>query len=71
MEQALERALDAGMNPGGAGLFQVAAAPKILDALDQATGQKRARKNPFGAYAGLRISKKHWDISLPISPAFY
>ncbi len=61
IEQALERALDAGMNPGGAGLFQVAAAPGVLAALDRATGQKRARKNPFGAYAGLRISKKNYD----------
>ncbi|MBK7759555.1 MAG: hypothetical protein IPI35_24790 [Deltaproteobacteria bacterium] len=61
VELAIERALDAGLNPGGGGLFQVAAAPKILDALDQATGQKKARKNPFGAYAGLRISKKTYD----------
>ena len=61
IEAALERALDAGMSPGGAGLFQVAAAPGILAALDQVTGQKKARKNPFGAYAGLRISQTRYD----------
>ena len=61
IETAIELALDAGMAPGGAGLLQVASAPRVLAALDEATGQKRPRKNPFGAYAGLRISKKHYD----------
>lgn len=61
VEQAIERAMDSGLSPGGGGLFQVAMAPKVLSALDQATGQKKPRKNPFGAYAGLRISRKTYD----------
>jgi hypothetical protein len=60
VEQAIERAADTAMGPGGGGLLQVAAVPRVLAALDRATGQAKAR-NPFGRHAGLRISKKTYD----------
>lgn len=61
IEQAIERAADTAMAPGGGGLLQVAAVPRIVAALERASGQKARPTNPFGKHAGLRISRKSYD----------
>lgn len=61
IEQAIERAADAAMAPGGGGLLQVAAVPRVVAALEKASGRKARPSNPFGKYAGLRISRKSYD----------
>ena len=61
IEQAIERAADTAMAPGGGGLLQVAAVPRIVAALEKASGQKARPSNPFGRHAGLRISRKSYD----------
>ncbi|MDP2314852.1 MAG: hypothetical protein Q8P41_18265 [Pseudomonadota bacterium] len=61
IEQAIERAADTAMAPGGGGLLQVAAVPRVVAALEAASGQKARPSNPFGKHAGLRISRKAYD----------
>ncbi len=61
IEQAIERAADTAMAPGGGGLLQVAAVPRVVAALERASGQKARPSNPFGKHAGLRISRKSYD----------
>lgn len=61
IEAALELAGEAAMAPGGGGLLQAAKLPALFNALDQASGQTRARRNPFGRLAGLRINKKTYN----------
>ena len=61
IEQAIERAADTAMAPGGGGLLQVAAVPRVVAALEKASGQKARPSNPFGKHAGLRISRKSYD----------
>ncbi len=61
IEQAIERAADTAMAPGGGGLLQVAAVPRVVAALEKASGQKARPSNPFGKHAGLRISRKAYD----------
>jgi hypothetical protein len=61
IEQAIERAADTAMAPGGGGLLQVAAVPRVVAALEKASGQKARPTNPFGKHAGLRISRKAYD----------
>jgi hypothetical protein len=70
VEAAIERAAEAALAPGGGGLIQAvsvsratgaldALVPKWAKALDRAEGRKV--RNPFGKFAGMRISKKTYD----------
>ncbi len=70
VEAAIERAAEAALQPGGGGLIQAVAVskatgaldslvPKWAKALDRAEGRKV--RNPFGKFAGMRISKKTYD----------
>lgn len=70
IEAAIDRMADAALGPGGGGLLQAVAVskattglagltPEWARALDRAEGRKV--ENPFGKFAGLRISKKTYD----------
>ncbi|MFZ5476235.1 MAG: hypothetical protein ACOZNI_05615 [Myxococcota bacterium] len=70
VEAAIERAAEAALQPGGGGLIQAVAVskatgaldalvPKWAKALDRAEGRKV--RNPFGKFAGMRISKRTYD----------
>ena len=61
IEEAIEKATEMAMKPGGGGLMQVASVPEIRQHLEASTGQPLKRRNPFGKAAGLWISKKNYD----------
>ena len=70
VEAAIERAAEAALSPGGGGLIQAVAVSKATGALDALTpawaksmdrAEGRKVRNPFGKFAGLRISKKTYD----------
>ena len=61
IEEAIEKATEMAMKPGGGGLMQAAVVPEIRQKLETATGQRLQRRNPFGKAAGLWISKKNYD----------
>ncbi len=58
---AVDRAAEAALGPGGGGLLAVARGEAALQALTPAGGAPQRRRNPFGALAGLRISRKGYD----------
>lgn len=70
VEAAIDRAAEAALAPGGGGLMQAVTVSKAKGALDaitpswarslDATENRRVR-NPFGKFAGIRISKKSYD----------
>jgi hypothetical protein len=70
VEGAIERAAEAALAPGGGGLIQAVAVSKATGALDAITpswfkamdrAEGRKVRNPFGKFAGMRISKKTYD----------
>jgi hypothetical protein len=69
VEAAIDRAAEAALAPGGGGLIQAVAVSKATSALDSITPSwakqldkaERRIKNPFGRFAGMRISKKTYD----------
>ncbi len=70
VEAAIERAAEAALAPGGGGLIQAVAVSKATGALDALTpawsklldrAEGRKVRNPFGKFAGMRISKKTYD----------
>lgn len=69
VEQAIERAAEAAMAPGGGGLIQAVAVSRATGALDALTPAwaksmdraERRPKNPFGKFAALRIARKTYD----------
>ena len=69
VEAAIDRAAEAALAPGGGGLIQAVAVSKATTALDSITPSwakqldkaERRIKNPFGRFAGMRISKKTYD----------
>jgi hypothetical protein len=70
VEGAIERAAEAALAPGGGGLIQAVAVSKATGALDTLTpswfkamdrAEGRKVRNPFGKFAGMRISKKTYD----------
>ncbi len=69
VEAAIDRAAEAALAPGGGGLIQAVAVSKATSALDAITPSwakqldkaERRIKNPFGRFAGMRISKKTYD----------
>ncbi len=69
VEAAIDRAADAALAPGGGGLIQAVAVSKATTELDAITPSwakqldkvERRIKNPFGRFAGMRISKKTYD----------
>lgn len=70
VEAAIDRAAEAALAPGGGGLIQAVAVSKAHGALDALTpawakamdrAEGRKVRNPFGKFAGLRISKKTYD----------
>ena len=69
VEAAIDRAAEAALAPGGGGLIQAVAVSKATTALDAITPSwakqldkvERRIKNPFGRFAGMRISKKTYD----------
>jgi hypothetical protein len=69
VEAAIDRAAEAALAPGGGGLIQAVAVSKATNALDAITPSwakqldkaERRIKNPFGRFAGMRISKKTYD----------
>ena len=70
VEAAIDRAAEAALAPGGGGLMQAVTVSKAKGALDTITPswaksldetEKRRVKNPFGKFAGIRISKKSYD----------
>ena len=69
VEAAIDRAADAALAPGGGGLIQAVAVSKATTALGAITPAwakqldkvERRIKNPFGRFAGMRISKKTYD----------
>ena len=64
LAEAIDRAADASLDPGGGGLLQAAnvaaRANTAMDALIPGGTKGAARRNPFGRLAGLRISKKNY-----------
>ncbi len=70
VEAAIDRAAEAALAPGGGGLIQAVAVSKATTALDAITpswakqldkAEGRRIRNPFGRFAGMRISKKTYD----------
>ena len=69
VEAAIDRAAEAALAPSGGGLIQAVAVSKATTALDAITPSwakqldkaERRIKNPFGRFAGMRISKKTYD----------
>lgn len=70
VEAAIDRAAEAALQPGGGGLIQAVAVSKATGALDALApswakqldrAERRKARNPFGKFAGLRISKKTYD----------
>lgn len=68
LSEAIDRATDAALDPGGGGLLQAAVvagrANAAMDALTPSWAKPfdaPVRRNPFGRLAGLRISKKNCD----------
>lgn len=70
VEAAIERAAEAALAPGGGGLMQAVTVSRATGALDALTpawaksmdrAEGRKVRNPFGKFAGLRISKKTYD----------
>ena len=68
LSEAIDRATDAALEPGGGGLLQAASVGSrgvaALDAVTPAAVKPftpEVRRNPFGRLAGLRISKKNYD----------
>ncbi len=67
LSEAIERAADAALDPGGGGVLQAvtisARGGAAIDAVTPASVKPfvPARRNPFGKLAGLRISKKNYD----------
>jgi hypothetical protein len=70
VEAAIDRAAEAALAPGGGGLLQAVAVSKATSALDAITlswakhldkAEGRRVRNPFGKFAGMRISKKTYD----------
>jgi len=65
----VDQAADTAVAPAGGGLLQAAAVSWAGDAalgtlrVDKAAERRRRRRrNPFGRLAGLRISKKNYDL---------
>ncbi|MDP2317142.1 MAG: hypothetical protein Q8P41_29915 [Pseudomonadota bacterium] len=70
VEAAIDRAAEAALAPGGGGLIQAVAVSRATSALDAITpawaksmdkAEGRRVRNPFGKFAGMRISKKTYD----------
>jgi hypothetical protein len=70
VEAAIERAAEQAMQAGGGGLIQAVAVSRATGALDAITpawakaldrAEGRKVRNPFGKFAGMRISKKTYD----------
>ena len=70
VEAAIDRAAEAALAPGGGGLIQAVAVSKAKGALDALTpawakqldrAEGRRVRNPFGKFAGIRISKKSYS----------
>jgi hypothetical protein len=70
VEAAIERAAEQAMQAGGGGLIQAVAVSRATGALDALTpawakaldrAEGRKVRNPFGKFAGMRISKKTYD----------
>ncbi len=70
VEAAIDRAAEAALAPGGGGLIQAVAVSKATTALAAITpswakqlekAEGRRVRNPFGRFAGMRISKKTYD----------
>ncbi|MDP2308683.1 MAG: hypothetical protein Q8P18_21860 [Pseudomonadota bacterium] len=70
VEAAIDRAAEAALAPGGGGLLQAVSVSKAHGALDALTpawaksmdrAEGRRVRNPFGKFAGIRISKKTYD----------
>lgn len=66
LEDAIDRATDTAIGPGGGGLLQAVAitrtADQALARLAPEQAKKRpVRRNPFGRMAGLTISRKQYD----------
>lgn len=61
IEQAVDRVAERAMGAGGGGLLVAVAGARALAALEKATKQRRVSRNPFGRFAGLRVSKRTYD----------
>lgn len=65
IQRALLAAADSAMGPGGGGLVEVAEISQAMTALaammPEEKRQRQPPRNPFGKYAGLRISKRNYD----------
>ncbi len=69
VESAIDRVAEAALAPGGGGLIQAVAVSRARTTLDTITPSwakqlhktERRIKNPFGRFAGMRISKKSYD----------
>ncbi|MCK6529730.1 hypothetical protein L6R50_19965, partial [Myxococcota bacterium] len=68
LQDAITRAADTSVAPGGGGLLQAATLTRLgdealasLPADEAGERRRRVKRNPFGRLAGLRISKKNYD----------